>query len=383
MGQQDLDELRTQIRDIDQHIIRLLAQRMHAVRDIGEIKKKAGLPIKDYKVEKEILDRSNEQARRLGLSADLVEQVLTTVISYSVKEQGLIQNKEEKRNRTKKQSCLIIGGHGHMGVWLADFMEEMGCEITIYDTANNSISDKTYTIADQLTPGLFAKQDFIFVATPMTVTNDILLDIATSKPNGIVVDICSLKKPIMRGIRELEKAGVKVVSMHPMFGPDVEYLAGRNIIFCSIGNGHNEPYDKLKAMFAQTSANLIDIPLTEHDDWMSLILNASHLINLGFANLILKSGMNIENLCQMAGTTFMQQLTLTENVVGENPDLYYEIQKLNPNSIKMYDNLLESLNQFMDLIKKSNKDEFKKLMIKCKQALNFSDAKPILTMSRD
>ena len=270
-----------------------------------------------------------------------------------------------------------------MGIWLADFMEEMGCEITIFDKASSHFREKKHTIADQLTPALFVKQDFIFVATPMTVTNNILLDIASAKPKGIVVDICSLKKPIMQGLQELEKAGVKVVSMHPMFGPDVDYLAGRNIIFCSVGNETNESYERLKAMFGQTSANLIDIPLTDHDDLMSLILNASHLINLGFANLIFKSGIHIEKLCHIAGTTFTQQLTLTEDVVSENPDLYYEIQKLNPNSMQMYDNLLDSLNEFIDLIKKSNKEDFKQLMINCKQALNFSAPKPIGSKSED
>lgn len=383
MNDKDLNQLRTQIKDIDQHIIKLLAQRMDAVRGIGEIKKQTGLPIKDYKVEKEILDRSSDEARRMGLNTELVEQVLTTVIRFSIKEQGLIKNKEEKKPDTNKESCLIIGGHGHMGRWLADFMEEMGCDITIYDQTTNPRSEKTYANAYELTNELIETQDFIFVATPMTATNQILLDIAKAKPKGIVIEICSLKKPILQGLKSLENAGIKIVSMHPMFGPDADYLAGRNIIFCSVGSSNHEPYRRLKDIFAQTSANLIDIPLSEHDDLMSISLNASHLINLGFANLILKSSIDIEKLYQIAGTTFTQQLALTEDVVRENPDLYYEIQKLNPNTIKMYNNLLESLNHFMELIKSSKQQEFKDLMKKCERFLNFLPLKPIVRVNRE
>ncbi|GAB6101763.1 hypothetical protein JCM16138_09860 [Thermococcus atlanticus] len=53
-----LHELRKRIDMIDEQIIELLEERVRIAREIGEIKRELGLPIRDEKREEEVLRRA-------------------------------------------------------------------------------------------------------------------------------------------------------------------------------------------------------------------------------------------------------------------------------------------------------------------------------------
>ena len=57
-----------------------------------------------------------------------------------------------------------------------------------------------------------------------------------ARPRGLVFDLGSLKTPLRAGLEALVKAGCRVTSVHPMFGPDTELLSGRHVIFIDLGN---------------------------------------------------------------------------------------------------------------------------------------------------
>jgi chorismate mutase/prephenate dehydrogenase len=112
-----------------------------------------------------------------------------------------------------------------------------------------------------------------------------------------------------------------------MFGPDVRMLSGRTIVICREG----DPTDRavVQALFADTSARLVELDSAEHDRRMSLVLGLTHLANLVFARALSRSGVAAEELAEVAGVTFSKQLATTREVAGENPELYFEIQSLN------------------------------------------------------
>ncbi|MEK6850022.1 MAG: chorismate mutase [Nanoarchaeota archaeon] len=63
----DIEKLRKKIDRIDSKIIGLLRDRLNAAENIGKYKKNNGLPIRDFKREKEILNRIAEKARKQGI----------------------------------------------------------------------------------------------------------------------------------------------------------------------------------------------------------------------------------------------------------------------------------------------------------------------------
>ena len=56
-----VNELRAQVADYDRRILELIAQRLETTKLIGEIKRKEGLPIRDFRVEVDVLRRARER----------------------------------------------------------------------------------------------------------------------------------------------------------------------------------------------------------------------------------------------------------------------------------------------------------------------------------
>jgi len=86
-----MDELRSQIDDIDWQILALIGRRMRIVSEIAAVKAKNGNPIRDMDREKEILDRVTAQALRIGVSPDTAEKIFQIIIDDAVQMQILQQ----------------------------------------------------------------------------------------------------------------------------------------------------------------------------------------------------------------------------------------------------------------------------------------------------
>jgi len=56
----------------------------------------------------------------------------------------------------------------------------------------------------------------------------------------------------------------------------------------------------------------------------------SHALNIAFFDALAKSGHPFEELRMTASTTFVNQVENSRRVAKEDPEMYYEIQHLNP-----------------------------------------------------
>jgi chorismate mutase/prephenate dehydrogenase len=81
----ELTALRDQIDEVDKALLELLARRMSLVAEVGEVKSQYGLPIYVPEREASMLASRRQEAEALGVSPDLIEDVLRRVMreSYS------------------------------------------------------------------------------------------------------------------------------------------------------------------------------------------------------------------------------------------------------------------------------------------------------------
>ncbi len=356
--QADLDHWRHSIRSIDAEILRLIGERMRHAERIGLHKKEQQLPVKDFRVEKQIIERARDTAIRIGVYPSLAEEVMTTLIKYSVLKQEELKRESLQPRPSDSSSVLIIGGAGNMGQWFAQFYESMGFSISILDEKAQG-AKLLYPIHENIRKDL-DKYSIIILATPMTATNEVLHTLADIKPKALIVEICSLKSPIATGIRAAVSAGLRLASMHPMFGPDTEILAGKNIVFCDAPGLHS--LDLRQDHYLQTSAKLIVIPFEDHDRFMSYILGASHLINMIYSRLLSISGIPLATLKDIAGTTFLKQLEVTSKVVQENQDLYFDIQTLNSTTPELLKSLEAVMSEMHSILGREDRTEFRAFM---------------------
>lgn len=347
MSQKTIDKLRLQITTIDKKIFKLTQQRLKAAQAIGEIKNNLGNSIRDFSREKDCMFFAQRTGAELNLSANFTQNLMQLLIKESLTSQE--KNRISQKAMGQKKTALVIGGAGKMGLWFAKFLASQGFNITISDPS------KAKTNFENCYNDISTKynHDIIVVATPLVETCTMLKYLAKKKPRGLVLDIASLKEPIIEGIKALQKAKVKTASIHPMFGPSVEMLSKRHIILIDLANAKEN--NEIKNLFQSTMAELISMKYEEHDRNMAYLLGLSHILNIAFAATLSKSGEQAPILQKLSSSTFDTQLKIAAQIATENPHLYFDIQALNPYNDAMLNDLLNTLAHLKTIIK--NKKE--------------------------
>lgn len=128
-----LDDLRLRLNALDTRLLEIIAERQALSIEIARTKRAAGLPTRDFRREREVLLRAREQAAKLGVSADLAENILRQLIrgSLTTQEQALVAAAAQGSGRT----ALVIGGAGKMGRWFAGFLTAQGYRVAVSDPA--------------------------------------------------------------------------------------------------------------------------------------------------------------------------------------------------------------------------------------------------------
>lgn len=356
----ELERYRQSIAEIDADILRLMQQRIHLAKEVGAVKLANGLPVKDYRVEKDVVERNSAKAKEIGLYQSLAVEVSNLLIKYSVAAQDEFHQRSRSRVNSAQKKILIIGGAGKMGRWFANYFFSFGHEVRLCDIGEDSdVSDPRYTWISSWR-SVCCEVDTIVLATPISVTSDLLRDLASSGTKALVFDIASLKSPLKEAIASARKGGLRVASIHPMFGPNVELLAGRNILICDTGD--QSLVDEVQGLFRDTSAKIVKIALDDHDQLMAYVLGLSHIANLVFTEVLRNSAFDFDRLLEVGSTTFLSQLNIARAVSGENQQLYYQIQNSNPNSAEVYSKFIGAIDSFAQAVKLGNEQEFCRLM---------------------
>src|SRR5476651_2130067 len=239
-----LDELRAELTQLDADLLGLVARRKTLSEQVAAVKRATGRATRDFGREREVILRSRTTAERLGISPDLAESLLRQLIQSSLATQERSRVAAQAHGSGKR--ALVIGGHGKMGGWFAEFLASQGFRVAIADPRGGSRGFDT--VANWETDPL--DFDLIVLATPLSATADLLQVLARRRPRGLVFDLGSLKTPLRAGLTALVKAGCRVTSVHPMFGPDTELLSGRHVIFIDLGN--KEALAQAQELFAPT-----------------------------------------------------------------------------------------------------------------------------------
>lgn len=352
MTDEEIARLREEIRACDQDLVELTARRLALAKRVGELKRGARQPIRNFVVEAEALRLVREAALRLGVRPEIAEELLKLEISESLR----VQEKDRlMRSRPEGTAgrALVVGGAGNMGRWFVEFLESKGYETSVSDP-RGAPSGRPVVVDVAASAAHF---DIILLATPPSATSDVLRSLA-GRTTGLVLDIASLKSPIAAALRALAASGAQVASVHPMWGPTTEILAGRNVAICDVGVP--EANRAARKLFEDTAANIVEIPLDEHDRSMALVLGLPHALNLVFGHALASEGTPHEHVSGLGGPTFQKQVGVSAEVASENKDLYYEIQKLNPHTAHVLSSLRQSLDDLEAAL--ARREEFRRFM---------------------
>jgi chorismate mutase/prephenate dehydrogenase len=362
MDNSKLDRLRNNLDIIDRQIIELLAERQMNVDAIGSVKLNTKSPTRDYQREKQVIDNIMKYSQDHNVDPEIARQIFTLIIKTSLEKQE--NQKINTSGYGSSKSVLVIGGLGKMGQWFARFLSNQGFRVDISDIHNQDKNNIDYKTSELL-------YEYIIVAAPIAASAEILNDLAKLQPQGIVLDVGSIKSPLKLPLMHLLDSGCKVVSIHPMFGPNVKLLSNKHVIFIDLGD--SQSVKKVKQLFYPTMVEQIDMQLEDHDRLIAYILGLSHIINIAFMTVLSESGEAAETLAKLSSTTFDAQLSIGENVVAENPHLYFEIQKLNNYSQSTLNALGDAVQRIITVINNNQEAAFVKIM---KKAQSYMQTRP-------
>ncbi|MEO8308976.1 MAG: prephenate dehydrogenase/arogenate dehydrogenase family protein [Pseudomonadota bacterium] len=349
-----LDELRQQLDQLDGDLLALIARRQAISREVAAAKRATGRATRDYKREREVILGVRSRAETLGVSGDLAEDVMRLLIRSSLTTQERASVATHGAGSGKR--ALVIGGAGKMGGWFVQFLASQGFDVLVSDLPDD------WREIDDL--DVF---DFIVVATPLGASGVILNELALRRPSGVVFDLGSLKSPLRGGLNALKAAGVKVTSLHPMFGPGTELLSNRHVIFIDMGNA--AALAGARALFQPTMAEQVVMSLDEHDRLIAYVLGLSHALNIAFFTALAESGEAAPRLSRLSSTTFDAQLDVASDVAEESPELYYEIQALNDYGAESLQALSQAVERLRGAVLKRDFATFRTLMVQGQEYL--------------
>ncbi len=360
--QKTLEELRARLSAIDRELIELVAERQRLGRQVEHAKRATGHATRDYRREREVILGVRNHAEKHGVSPEVAEKILRLLIQSSLATQE--QARVVATGRGSGRRALVIGGHGKMGRWFVDFLASQGFAVEVADPAG-AVEGYAHRADWQ---GAALDQHLIVVATPLGITADVLHALAARRPSGVVFDLTSVKTPLRAGLDALVKAGVKVTSLHPMFGPDTDLLSGRHVIYIDLGS--KEALELAQELFAPTMAERVVMGLDEHDRLIAYVLGLSHALNIAFFTALAESGEAAPRLARMSSTTFDAQLDVASRVAEESPALYFEIQALNDYGTESLTALLFAVERLRATVRSRDAAGFRQMMERGKSYLN-------------
>src|SRR5712664_4805038 len=233
----DVTRIRDRIDELDQEIVRLLKNRYENTRLLGRIKQKREIDYRDPEREKSILRKIERTATSLDIDPKFIRPIFEQIFALSVEAQ---QNHSEKPAKKLDQTkILIVGGTGGMGRFFARFANLHGAKVKL---AGREIN-KTRTAAKEIEvePGTIldaTSSDIVILAVPMEETVRVATETAFLMTTGsLLTDISSVKTGISDRIAEKIPKGLEYISLHPLFGSNIDHLHGQTIVAVSYRSG--------------------------------------------------------------------------------------------------------------------------------------------------
>jgi len=371
-----LSTLREEIRELTKSILALSEARQTVSLEIAEIKKESGLSIENTQVERELLSSMSEYSNRIGLDAELGRKIVSSLIESSKIAQREIFHRKEIKSFLDSQKIrqVSIVGAGRMGSWFAQYFKHLDMPVLMYDENRSRAKKKTKEFHAEYASKLddLVSSDLIVIAVPIAKTPGLIrelvepLQTSGSKVSKIV-EVSSVKSEMARAgfidgapTKETLGCNVKLFSIHPLFGASADRF-DKNAIVQVFPNDST----LIRGIFPHY--NIVTLDWRAHDKLMGLFLTIPHALALVFADLV-NTKSRVKGFNRGVITpSYEHMLRLSQRVLGENPEVYFDIQASNPFTDSALSEALSSVSKLRKLL--NSRSEFVKFFNEAKRAL--------------
>lgn len=336
-----LAELRAQIDSLDEELLQLLAKRLNVVHKIGEVKQQHGLPIYVPQRESEMLQKKREAATQLGLSPNLIEDILRRIMRESYVSENQFGFKTVNPQIRK---IVIVGGRGKLGSLFGRYLSGSGYNVV-------SLEQNDWPQVAQI----LQDADVVIVSVPIANTPEV---IAQLKPylteNMLLADLTSVKRAPLEKMLEVHHG--PVVGLHPMFGPDVASMA-KQIIACCDGR-FSERYQWLLQQIQMWGVKIYHVDATEHDHHMTYIQALRHFSTFVYGLYLSQQSVDLEKLLALSSPIYRLELAMVGRLFAQDAALYADIIADKPENLAVIEHLKNSYETGFAFFKNKDKAGF-------------------------
>jgi prephenate dehydrogenase len=187
--------------------------------------------------------------------------------------------------------------------------------------------------------------DLVLICATTGTVPEIISEVEPYKgPDTIVCEIASFKMKTIPALRQ--SGGVRPLSIHPMFGPEIASFKGETFAVVTV-NDSSEESETARTLFPE--AKLVQLDAETHDRCMASILSLPYFMNLAFARILAEG--DLPFMRELAGPTFEVQISVTQSIVGESPDLIRSLINDNVFSWQLVERFKEEVEQLSTLFK--------------------------------
>lgn len=340
-AQNPLAPVREKIDQLDQALIELLAQRLSLVAEVGKIKHQHGLPVYAPEREAMMIEARRQEAEKLGVPAELVEDILRRLMRESYAN----ENKHGfKSTNPAVEKIVIVGGQGKLGGLFARYFRLSGYRVETLDKTD-------WQRASEILAGANA----VIVSVPISHTLAVFDQLQPYLTEEMILaDLTSVKAQPLEKMLAVHKGAV--VGLHPMFGPDIASFA-KQVTACCHGR-FPERYQWLLDQIQIWGGKIEYIEAKQHDDSMTYIQALRHFSTFVAGLHLSQQSVELSQLLALSSPIYRLELAMIGRLFAQDGALYADIIADKPENLAVIESLHQSFAQGLELFKQQDKQGF-------------------------
>ncbi len=209
--------------------------------------------------------------------------------------------------------------------------------------------------------------DFIIIAIPVNAAQELLPYILDKIENGVVMDVGSIKKALLEGIKNHPKRS-RFVATHPMWGTEYsgpeaatdEAFVGKAAVICNKEISDEDALKRVEDFYAVLGMHLVYMDAAAHDEHVAYISHISHITSFALANTVLEKEREENTIFELASGGFESTVRLAKS----SPAMWLPIFIQNRNNVlDVLNEHISQLRKFKACLEKENYEYLEELMV--------------------
>ncbi|MEM2237601.1 MAG: prephenate dehydrogenase [Candidatus Caldarchaeum sp.] len=215
-----------------------------------------------------------------------------------------------------------VVGAGPMGLWMAEHLASRGHAVKIYDInpAKTRRAVQRFTPAKSLDDAV-SNASTVVVAVGSKNAGKIIREIVSRHSGKTIVDISSVKTPVLRSVKRLPKNRGLIVLTHPLFGPGARKLADKTVVVTTFRRPVEEAAEARKIF---KPCKVVLMTPEEHDRVMAYAMAVPRILMLSLLECWRRKKVDVLTTSQRAfmlaaSTMFSEKPNVINEIITSNP----------------------------------------------------------------